>query len=310
MAARDAVAEYGIDIGDIDEDSVRQALNKFDARNVVQILVLVPLLALNQPMTVRGAMYRGIGILWPDNSAKSYGACQPKVLEMRRRDVIPHSWIIDGTRSSDKPSSWSGLADFAETVAHAYRKDLWERQPDYIEVFIEKDAMSGIIRPVTREYDVKLTPVRGFGSETQLWDVAEEWKQISKPITVYYLGDHDPDGLRIEADARKRLAGFCGFDVSWQRLAITNSDFSNPDLPGFPVKRKDKETKWRPYLDRYGDRCVEVDSIPANEIRARVQEAIESHIDQAEWQFLKAQEQREKQDVLAMVRNLQGGQAA
>jgi hypothetical protein len=87
---------------------------------------------------------------------------------------------------SDKPSSWSGLADFAGSVTYAYRKDLWARQNDYIEIFVEKDAMSGVIRPITREYDVKLNPIRGFGSETFLWSIAEESKQIEKPIFVYF----------------------------------------------------------------------------------------------------------------------------
>jgi hypothetical protein len=146
-------------------------------------------IAENQPITVRGAMYRGIGVLWKDSANPNYRQCGSLILKMRRLGLIPYSWITDGTRSSDKPSSWSGLADFAETVAQAYRKDLWERQPDYIEVFTEKDAMSGVIRPVTREYDVRLNPIRGDVSETFVWSIAETWKEIQKPIHAYYLGD-------------------------------------------------------------------------------------------------------------------------
>jgi hypothetical protein len=307
---QDSVLEkHGIDIWELDTDMVKTALESFDSGAIESCLVLVHLLTQNQPITVRGAMYRGIGLLWPDNKSQSYRKCCRMILDMRRKGVIPYSWIVDGTRSSDKPSSWSGLADFAETVAIAYRKDLWERQEDYIHIFVEKDAMSGIIRPVTREYDVKLTPLRGFASETQLWEVAEELNQIDKPIYAYYLGDHDPAGLRIEEDLRSRLAEFCDSDIEWEQLAITDEDFANPDLLGFEVAKNDKPSKWQPYLDQFGDRCVEVDSIPAKEIRSRVRDAIESHIDQDAWQFLKDQEAREKIDVLTMVRNL-GGSAA
>jgi hypothetical protein len=279
-----------------------RALYSFNAKTVVQVFGLVQILADNQPLPVRGAMYRGVGKLWPDTSDPSYRKCNRLILEMRRKGLVPYSWITDGSRAWDKPSSWSGLADYAEAVGDSYRKNLWERQTDYIEVLVEKDAMSGIIRPVTREYDVRLSPLRGNASETFLWSIAEDWKEIEKPIFVYYLGDHDPSGLRIEKDARRRLEAFCGRRVNWERLAITSDDFANSQLLGFPVKRKEAAAKWRPYLEEFGDRCVEVDAIPAPEIRERVRSAIESHIDQSEWEALKRTEELERASVLELVR--------
>jgi hypothetical protein len=290
-----------------DVNWVVTALYSFNAATVVQVFGLVQILADNQPLSVRGAMYRGVGKLWPDTSDQSYRKCNRLILEMRRKGLVPYSWIVDGSRAWDKPSSWSGLADYADAVADSYRKDLWERQSDYIEVLVEKDAMSGIIRPVTREYDVRLSPLRGNASETFLWSIAEEWKEIEKPILVYYLGDHDPSGLRIEKDARRRLEAFCGRRVNWERLAITPDDFEASQLLGFPVTRKEAAAKWRPYLEEFGDRCVEVDAIPAPEIRERVRLAIESNIDQGEWESLKRTEELERSSVLEMVRGLGGG---
>lgn len=311
-----ALDELGFDIGRLfgslkDELAkwIFTALDSFNAATVVQVFGLAQILVDNQPLTVRSAMYRGIGTLWKDSSDTNYNKCGRLILQMRRLGLIPYQWIVDGTRASDKPSSWSGLADFAESVAQAYRKNLWERQGDYVELFVEKDAMSGVIRPVTRESDVRLNPIRGYGSETFLWGIAEEWKRIEKPIHVYYLGDHDPSGLRIEEDLKVRLQGFCGFGVHWERLAVTEDDF-NSDLLGFPIKRNDAQAKWRPYLSRYGDRCVEVDAIPAPEIRDRVEAAIESHIDQREWQLLKDQEAREKDSVFHLVKRLGEEEAA
>lgn len=312
VAVFDALLEGGINLDSvvnaIGKGWADTALESFNAATVVQVFGLASILAENQPLTVRGAMYRGIGALWKDSSEPNYEKCSRLILQMRRLGLIPYSWIVDGTRAGDKPASWSGLEDYAETVAYLYRKDLWAKQPDYIEVFVEKDAMSGVIRPVTREYDVRLNPIRGFSSETFLWAIAEEWKEIEKPIFVYYLGDHDPAGLSIERDLRSRLEDFCNKEVHWERLAVNDEDFADPELLGFPVKRKDTQAKWRPYLEQYGDRCVEVDAIPAPEIRKRVEDAIESHIDQDQWRFLKDQEEREKQDILDMIRNRPGNQ--
>ena len=203
-AIKARLIELGFDVkklfSKLSREWLNTALESFNASTIIQVFGLASILVENQPLTVRSAMYRGIGTLWEDSSDPNYNKCARLILQMRRLGLIPYPWIVDGTRTSDKPSSWSGLADYAETVAHAYRKDLWESQNDYIEVFVEKDAMSGVIRPITREYDVKLNPIRGFGSETFLWSIAEEWKEIEKPIYVYYLGDHDPAGLSIERE--------------------------------------------------------------------------------------------------------------
>ena len=171
--------------------------------------------------------------------------------------------------------------------------------------------MSGVIRPITREYDVKLNPIRGNCSETFVYETAKIWKQIEKPIQIYYLGDHDPAGLSIEADVRKRLENFCGFSVSWKRLAITEEDFwdnnasGNYAWQGFRTSNKRYSSAiLEPYIERYGDRGVEVDAIPAATIRSRVEEAIEQHIDQREWEIMQQIEAEERKDLFAKIKDL------
>jgi hypothetical protein len=117
-----------------------------------------------QPITVRGLMYRAQAAgLYPNTSDPYYQQTARVVLKLRRAGIIPYSWIVDSTRRRLKPSSWSGLSDFADTAARAYRLDLWSRQNDYIEIFVEKDAMAGIIEPVTYEYDVHLNVISRAG---------------------------------------------------------------------------------------------------------------------------------------------------
>ena len=246
----------------------------------------------HQPITVRGLMYRAQAAgLFPSTSHKYYKQTTRIVLRLRRAGLMPYRWIVDSTRRRLKPSSWSGLSDFVDDAAKAYRLDFWSRQSDYVEVFCEKDAMAGVLKPVTNEFDVHLNVIRGQVSETFVWNIAEEWKEIEKPIFAYYLGDHDPSGLAIEASLKAKLALFTGKEFHWQRLAITSEDFAS-DLLGFPVKRSGS---WRDYLARYGDRCIEVDALPPGEIRQRVREAIEAHIDYAEWHRLQETERLERE---------------
>jgi hypothetical protein len=97
------------------------------------------------------------------------------------------------------------------------------------------------------------------------------------------------------------LSGFTDKEFHWERLAITPQDFADNHLLGFPVKRKSNKGgklapgSWQPYVAEHGDRCVEVDAISPDEIRERVREAIESHIDQHEWKALQNIERRERE---------------
>jgi hypothetical protein len=255
-----------------------------------------------QPITVRGLMYRAQAAgLYPDTSDKFYQQTERVILKLRRAGIIPYDWIVDSTRRRLKPSSWSGLSDFGEDAAACYRRNLWARQRDYIEFFVEKDAMAAILEPVTAEFDVHLNVIRGQVSETFVWNIAEEWKKIDKPIHAYYLGDHDPSGLRIEASLKSKLSGFTDKEFHWERLAVTTKDFADNHLLGFKVKRKGNSGQnlargsWQPYIDEHGDRCIEVDAISPGEIRERVRETIEGHIDQREWKALQNIERRERE---------------
>jgi hypothetical protein len=265
----------------------------FKKTTLIEAFALAQLACEYQPITVRGLMYRAQAAgLFLSTGVRHYRQTARIVLKLRRAGLLPYTWIVDSTRRRIKPSSWSGLRDFAEDAAFSYRKNLWSRQTNYIEFFCEKDAMAGIIEPVTGEFDVHLNVIRGHVSETFVWNIAEEWKKIEKPILVYYLGDHDPAGLEIEASLRSKLASFTQKQFAWERLAITVVDFADESLLGFPVK---KSGSWREYLTQHGDRCVEVDALPPSDIRERIKRAVVSHIDTVEWEALQQTEKLERE---------------
>jgi hypothetical protein len=261
-----------------------EAAEHFTSPTLWRVFGLAQILKREQPITVRGAFYRAVSAgLFPNTADEHYDCASRLILQMRRLGLVPYGYVVDSTRRRLKPSSWSGLADYAQTVAHAYRKDLWSRQPEYIEIFVEKDAMAAVIEKVTSEFDIHLNVIRGQVSETFVFDVSEVWKEIEKPVVAYYLGDHDPAGLAIEATLRRKLEKFGTPAASWERLAITPEDFANPGLLGFPVKKTfNKSGKptgiWKPYVDEFGDRCIEVDALPAVEVRERIETAILSHV--------------------------------
>jgi 5S rRNA maturation endonuclease (ribonuclease M5) len=320
-AALAKLSDLGIDPG-LTRQSYRDIVEAgFDKRTIVQSFVLASILVDGHPMSVRSGLYRA-GKVYRGTQDKHYRQAQQIILKLRRRGIIPYAWVTDSLRTRRKPSSWAGIDNFAETVRDGFRKDLWSRQKTYIEVVTEKDAMAGTLRPVTDEYDIHLNVIRGNSSESHIYDWIECIKGIKKNIVIYYFGDFDPNGLDIERDIRERAKGFLDKPIIevihnaaselkynwseppilWQRLGVTWNDFKNDDLPGFPIKKSESkswQTRCLPYIEQYGDRCVEVDAIDSKEIRQRLKEAIESHIDQDEWNRLKTIEEAEMETIKA-----------
>jgi len=284
----------------LDGDTLERLADTFNAPTLPLAIGLCAIIAEEKPLTVRRCLYRAsVQGLVPGTDDASYSRVQRLVLKLRRLGFIPYGWISDSSRRRLKPSSWSGLEDFADTAREAYRKDLWSRQPWHIEVFTEKDAMTGVLHPVTSKFDLHLNVIRGQVSETFVYEIAEEWREIRKPILALYFGDHDPSGLSIEASIKSRLLGFLPPDrrhaVTWKRLAITDEDFANESLLGLAVKAGD--CQGRKYIAEYGDRCVEVDALSANTVRERLEAEVVNHIDSEAWQWLQEVEEVERESI-------------
>ena len=280
----------------------------FRTKTLPLAIMVICILAERQPDTVRGILYAIVsaGGL-PDTSKKSYIKVQRILNEARKRRIVDYRWVVDNIRSTVKPSSWSGLADFAETIQRAYRRDFWAGQRDYVCIIVEKDTVAGRIINVTREYDVALHPLRGFNSTSFNFAIAEQWAEIKKPIHVYYIGDLDPSGIAIEQDVRAKLIEYSGrSDINWKRLAVVPAQFEEFDIIPLDVKRED--TRHKRFIETYGDRGAEVEAIPADKLRAMVEDAIKSHINAEEWAKLEHQQSLERQTWRQLISTMSGGE--
>jgi hypothetical protein len=264
----------------------------------------VEILEAGQPMTGRGLFYRMISAGHLPSTDKVHLKRLGRITTiLREHGVVPFHWIVDGVRSTLKPSSWSGLADYSETVRRVYRKNYWASLPDYLHVFIEKDAMAGVLQPITYDYDVSLSVIRGYVSLSFAHEIATQWSQIEKPITAFYFGDFDPSGFDLERDLREKLekySGGCSFE--WVRLGVTEEDFDAFNLLRLTPKVKDRRTAAFRRAGYTG--CAELDAIPATALRERLEEAICNHIPAAEWERLTAVEAAERKSVVAIMKRM------
>ncbi len=266
----------------------------FRSKNLLLAAVAADIAGREKPLTIRGLMYQLVSAGWlPDTSAKSYNRVVRIMSRLRETGCVPYSWIVDNVRSTLKPPSWSGLTEYVEVVRESYRKDFWASLPEYVHIVCEKDAVSGTLYPVTSEYDVALSPIRGYVSSTFAHEIATQWNAINKPIIAYYLGDFDASGFDLERDIREKLTRYCDRPFEWRRLGVLADDFARFDLLPLPAKKTDR--RYKAFVEQHGEDCAEIDAIPATELRKRVREAIESHIPTEQWEQLKRVEQAERE---------------
>jgi hypothetical protein len=240
----------------------------------------VDILSSEWPMTVRQLFYRLVSVRFVENTRSDYQRVSRVMTTARDDGRCSFEWIVDRSRPEYSPNVFDDAAGYAEAVKCGYRKNYWTTQPTYCEVWVEKDAIIGSIQSVTDELGVTVRVGRGFLSTTKAHEIAEQFKQVSKPITVFYLGDHDPSGRTIEADLAARIEMY-GSHFTLRRLAIFAGDIRRFSLPPLRVKMTDSRAKG--FLSKYSDACVELDALPPIELRRRIREAVEQLLDRDLW---------------------------
>jgi hypothetical protein len=201
-------------------------------------------------------------------------------------DILPPDWIVDETRETRIVNSWLDLSGYMEAVKRSYRRDNWQTQPCYCEVWSEKATVLGSLRPLADEWGITLRNCKGYGSTGTESRIGEDFAAIAKPITVFFLGDHDPSGRDIERDIYGRAQTASGKNFILRRLAIHPEDIRLFHLP--PQRIKEKDSRADGFKRRFGAEAhtVELDALPVDELRRRVREAIEALI---HWDLWKRQ---------------------
>ncbi len=196
---------------------------------------------------------------------------------------IPSDWMVDETREGEGVSVWRDADAYIETVKRSYRRDNWQDQPYHCEVWSEKATILAAIRPVANAWGLTLRVCHGFGSTGMEQQVGQLFAGLGKRIVVFYLGDHDPSGHVIEADIHRRVQTAAGRQFRMERLAIHQCDIATFKLPPQSIKVTDSRAAG--FRDKYGAEAatVELDALPAAELRRRIGEAVTGLLDFETW---------------------------
>lgn len=213
-------------------------------------------------LTLRQLYYQFVARDYIPNRQTEYKRLANIISDARLAGEVDWSAIEDRTRFVRKNPHWESPDQILESVAHQFAFDKWARQPNRVEVWIEKDALVGVIEPACRELDVPYFACRGYSSQSEQWRAGRrfQWNADDNQKTVIlHLGDHDPSGIDMTRDNAERLAMFSHRNVEVKRLALNMDQIEEYDPPPNPAKLTDPRAI--EYIQIHGNSSWELDSL-------------------------------------------------
>lgn len=243
-------------------------------------------------LTLRQLYYQFVARDLIENKQTEYKRLGTIIKDGRRAGLIDWSAIEDRTREVQFHSSWDSPAEIIEAVAEQYREDPWNGQRYRPEVWIEKDALLGVIEGICREWRVPYFACRGNNSETLQYQAGKRFQQHRRagliPI-VLHLGDHDPNGLDMTRDNRDRLAIYARRSVEVRRLALNMDQVQQYAPP--PNFAKETDSRYAAYVRQFRTtECWELDALSPAVIADLIGREIEALIDLPAWNAALAEE--------------------
>jgi hypothetical protein len=205
--------------------------------------------------------------------------------DARLAGLVDWNYLVDVTRSLRDLAHWDDPQSIMDAVASQYRTDRWAAQPYHVEVWVEKDALVGVLEGVCNTNDVGYFSCRGYTSQTAMHDAAQRLSQIERggqQLVIIHLGDHDPSGIDMSRDIEDRLNLF-GCFPNIRRIALNMDQVEQYDPPPNPAKLTDSRVNG--YIEQFGDESWELDALDPGVLIALIQAEIEDWRDDGIWEL-------------------------
>lgn len=265
-------------------------------------------------LTLRQLYYQFVARALIANRDTEYKRLGSIINDARLAGYLDWDFIVDRTRNLETLAHWNDPAEIIRAVSRQYREDKWAEQNTYVEVWIEKDALKGVLDGVCTDNDVPYFSCRGYTSQTEVWGAAQRLgDKISegKEVVIIHLGDHDPSGIDMSRDIEDRLSLFIAQDLD----RVYHGDFSERDSGGYdalvyeckqevpeltvdrialnwdqvqtynppPNPAKLTDARATGYIERFGRQSWELDALDPATLTALIQNAIDSYKDPVVW---------------------------
>lgn len=266
-------------------------------------------------LTLRQLYYQFVSRALIPNTQQSYKRLGDIVNNARLAGLMDWDYIVDRTRNLRSNSHWRTPGGIIRSAADSFALDKWSDQPARVEVWVEKEALAGIVEQVASRWDCAWFSCRGYVSQSELWGAAQRHHRYladGQRVVVVHLGDHDPSGIDMTRDITDRLLLFTHQDwlnrmmpeddepvydrditdhirifagiegsghepIEVHRIALNMDQIEQYNPPPNPAKLTDSRAS--DYIETYGPDSWELDALDPAVLDALIEGAIIAELD-------------------------------
>lgn len=257
-------------------------------------------------LTLRQLYYQFVARDLVPNNLQSYKRIGGIANEARLGGLIDWEMLEDRTRGLEKLAAWDSPADIIDACAQQYRRALWNDQPYYVEVWVEKEALADVVEKACNVYRVPHLSCRGYVSQSEMWRASQRLIDEANShdnLLILHLGDHDPSGIDMSRDIQDRLEMFLqGQSLEFKRIALNMDQVRKYKPP--PNFAKTTDARFADYQSKFGTDSWELDALEPKVITELIQDHINDVLDTDAWEASKAREAREKKVLTKVAKDL------
>lgn len=254
-------------------------------------------------LTLRQLYYQFVARGFLANSQKNYKRLGSTINNARLAGLIDWHAIEDRTRNLQGVPTWESPQSVIDSAAQSFRIDKWADQDVRPEVWIEKEALVGVIEPVCHEYRVPFFACRGYASQSEAWRAGErfkEYQEAGQRVLILHLGDHDPSGIDMTRDNDDRLQLFAPDAVEMRRIALNWDQVQAHKPPPNPCKITDSRAVG--YIRKFGRESWELDALDPTFIGNLLRRQFDAEIDKERWTDANEREAAAREKLAALAK--------
>lgn len=255
-------------------------------------------------LTLRQLYYQLVSRDIIPNRVQEYAKLSALLVKGRMAGAVDWGAIEDRIRVPFLPYWVAGIEDAINDTIEQYRLNRQKGQVVYVELWVEKDALSGVLKRITSYYHINLMVNRGYSSCTAIHDAYkrfEKQEDLGKQVHILYLGDYDPSGLDMIRDIRERLEEF-GVNPTVKPIGLTRKQIDKYNPPPNPAKITDPRAKW--YIAEHGNVSWEVDALNPKTLNQLVKSNVEKLINMDLFKNKINQEEEDKKTLLSLTQDM------
>ncbi len=252
--------------------------------------------AMDLTLTLRQLYYQFVAHHGLENTEKSYKSLGKLLSEARLAGLVDWDAIEDRGRVPTQWAQWDSIKDMVEERVETFRLPRWEGQDCYAELWVEKQALAGVLEGVAADHHATLMVNKGYSSQSAMYEAAKRFLHYGrrKPwgCHLFYLGDHDPSGEDMVRDVEDRLVTFGVQNLEVTKIALTMDQVEEYQPPPNPAKTTD--SRYEGYAAKHGEESWEVDALDPETLVRLITEAFDSILDRELMEEIKEREEEQK----------------